>query len=204
MSKSITLPKKIYEGMVVHAKENFPNEVCGLLCGQSGCVTNILPAHNISPTPYSDYQVDPETLLHALRREEEGDELIAIYHSHPTSAAYPSATDAAKAYYPNSIYLILSLQKMDAPELTGFFLRPELILSGRAATKLLKEIVFSEVRPGLFSVYLPPPIEAHHFEFLPNTLPKVAFYLIFEDNGLYHTPEVRLISVEPVEVIIET
>ena len=47
-------------------------------------------------------------------------ELIAIYHSHPTSPAIPSPTDIAQAYYPELIQFILSLQKQKSPSLRAF------------------------------------------------------------------------------------
>jgi len=41
-------------------------------------------------------------------------ELLAIYHSHPRTEAYPSATDIRLAYYPDSSYLIISLKILNA------------------------------------------------------------------------------------------
>ncbi len=198
----LTLPQSIYRAMLAHAYDDLPNEACGLLRGRAGQATGILPARNIALTPRSDYEVDAETLLRALAWEDEGDELIAIYHSHPTGPAYPSAIDAAKAFYPNSVYLILSLQDPALPRLAGFFLRPELILRGDAAAKLLHDMTFSLVRPGLRSVHLPPgepPLDAVEDQ-VPS---QVAFYLIFDDNDSRRAPTVRLISVQPVDVTIE-
>ncbi len=198
----LTLPESIYQAMLAHARADFPNEACGLLRGREGLVVEILTARNISSTPRSDYEVDPETLLRALAWEDEGDALIAIYHSHPASPAYPSAVDAAKAFYPDSVYLILSLQNPHAPQLAGFFLRPEIILRGNAAAKLLREMVFTQVRPGLRSLYLPS--EHPRLEGLPDDTPsQVAFYLIFDENDSHPSPIVRLISVQPVTLTIQ-
>lgn len=55
--------------------------------------------------------------------DENGDELVGVLHSHPTSQAYPSATDVhdASAYDPAHVYvqLIVSLQGF-APTLRAF------------------------------------------------------------------------------------
>ena len=55
--------------------------------------------------------------------EEVGEELVAIYHSHTGSAAYPSQTDVNLALYPDAVYLIISLENSDDPETRGFWIR---------------------------------------------------------------------------------
>ena len=56
--------------------------------------------------------------------EDAGEELVAIYHSHTKSAAYPSQTDVNQAVaWPEQIYLIVSLADEDAPDVKGFWLR---------------------------------------------------------------------------------
>jgi proteasome lid subunit RPN8/RPN11 len=60
--------------------------------------------------------------------EDEGDELLAIYHSHPKSAAYPSQTDVNQARsWPDPIWLIISLQDPDSPEVRGYWLKDQKI-----------------------------------------------------------------------------
>ena len=48
-----------------------------------------------------------------------GEELVAIYHSHPASQPYPSPTDRAEAHYPDAFYVLVSL-RADEPELRAF------------------------------------------------------------------------------------
>jgi proteasome lid subunit RPN8/RPN11 len=56
--------------------------------------------------------------------EDNGEELLAIYHSHTKSAAYPSQTDVNQAVaWPDQIYLIVSLADGDAPDVKGYLLR---------------------------------------------------------------------------------
>jgi proteasome lid subunit RPN8/RPN11 len=60
-------------------------------------------------------------------------DLLAIYHSHPKTEAYPSATDVRLAYYPESYYLIISLRDTDRPEANLYR-----ILEGKITPESLK------------------------------------------------------------------
>ena len=71
-------------------------------------------------TPTTRYLIDPREQLRAFRTmDERGEELVAIYHSHPASQPYPSPTDRAEAHYPDAIYVLLSLRTAD-PEVRAF------------------------------------------------------------------------------------
>ena len=50
-----------------------------------------------------------------------GIEIVAIYHSHPTSAPVPSRTDLERNYSPDVMNLIISLQDGD-PQMRGWWL----------------------------------------------------------------------------------
>ena len=183
--------------MIAHARAQYPEEACGLLRGRAGRVTGFLPARNVSPTPRSDYEVDAETLLRALSWEDEGDDLIAIFHSHPASPAYPSLIDAAKAFYPDSVYLILSLRDPGVPELKGYFLRPEAIFRGEQAAILRREIPFQQARPGLWGYRLAS-TEPKTPLLAPRARPEADLYLV------YDRPDgpIRLIAVQPVDILL--
>jgi proteasome lid subunit RPN8/RPN11 len=58
---------------------------------------------------------------------EAGEELFAIYHSHPHAPAEPSVRDIAEAAYPQAIYLIISLNTTGVLELRGFRLAQGLV-----------------------------------------------------------------------------
>ncbi len=92
-----------------------------MLAGVAGRVTRILPAANVAENPAVEYLMDPHDQLRHFRTiEEQGLELLGIYHSHPTSPAYPSLTDLSMACYPEAVYVIVSLMKSDAPTLRAF------------------------------------------------------------------------------------
>ena len=57
------------------------------------------------------YTIDPREQLRAFRdMEAKGEELVAIYHSHPITQPYPSPTDRAEAHYPDAFYVLVSLR----------------------------------------------------------------------------------------------
>lgn len=111
-----------------HARAEAPHEACGLLVGRDGYVTHVLPATNVAENPRDRYLMDPHDQLdHFQAMEEQGLDLLGIYHSHPASPAYPSATDLSMAYYPEVVYAIISLMQRDNPVLRAFRIADEQI-----------------------------------------------------------------------------
>ena len=99
-----------------HARAELPNEACGLLAGSvaGGLVARFHPARNVEASPLR-YNVHPEDLVRIIFAiEDDGEELVAIFHSHTRSAAVPSATDRRAAMYPDAIHLLASLAAPDA------------------------------------------------------------------------------------------
>jgi proteasome lid subunit RPN8/RPN11 len=67
------------------------------------------------------YRLDPREQLRAFDEiDDEGWELLAIFHTHTHSEAYPSETDRAQAFYPEAAYLVMSLSDRANPQLRGF------------------------------------------------------------------------------------
>ena len=105
---SLTLTAAQWREVVAHIEAGRPNEACGLLAGEGGVVRKVYPAENILHSPV-EYQMDPKRQVEImLEIEAAGWELSGIYHSHPGGPPVPSPTDVARAYYPDSIYLILA------------------------------------------------------------------------------------------------
>ena len=122
---TITLPQPIYDEIIAHAQAGAPQEVCGILSGRDGAATELVRARNEAANPVMDYWVDGQTLLRQFDFEERGEEMIAIYHSHPVDPPYPSATDARNAFYPDAVYLICSLLQPEQPTMRGWRLVQE-------------------------------------------------------------------------------
>jgi len=103
------IPRRIYEELLAHAREDAPNECCGLIGGEDGVAKTVYRARNAEASPLR-YNLDPQDQFRIMTEmEEKGEELSAIYHSHTASAAYPSQTDINLAAYPDTLYLIVSL-----------------------------------------------------------------------------------------------
>jgi proteasome lid subunit RPN8/RPN11 len=105
----LELPAVLAKEMLEHAQQEYPNECCGLLAGRGGRVVRLYRGANVDLSPYT-YRLDPLDQLRIFREiDAEGLELLGIYHSHTQSPAYPSRTDVAKAYYPDAVYVIVSV-----------------------------------------------------------------------------------------------
>jgi proteasome lid subunit RPN8/RPN11 len=113
----------VRDEIVAHARAESPKEACGLVAGRGGRPTRVIRCTNAHPTPVTRYSIDPREQLRAFRdMEAKGEELLAIYHSHPITQPYPSPTDRAEAHYPDAFYILVSLR--DAlPEVRAYRVR---------------------------------------------------------------------------------
>ncbi len=116
----LQLEKRFADEITAHALEDDPNECCGFLAGLNGSVTKLYRMTNVEHSPYR-YNMDPQELYHTYREIDDGGwDLLAIYHSHTHSEAYPSATDVRLATWSDAYYLLVSLLSKDAPALRAF------------------------------------------------------------------------------------
>jgi proteasome lid subunit RPN8/RPN11 len=118
------IARSLIDEMVAHAREDLPNECCGMVGGSDGEASVVIPVANSAASPLR-FEMDPQGQYDALKAiEDEGVELLAIYHSHTKSAAYPSQTDVNQAVnWPDAIYLIVSLEDEDTPDVKGYWLK---------------------------------------------------------------------------------
>ncbi len=94
--------------------------LAGLLAGKYRRVEKVYQLTNADHSLVT-YRLDPEEQYRAfVEIEKESWELLAIYHSHAHSPAYPSATDLELAFYPEALSLILSLAGREHPTLLAF------------------------------------------------------------------------------------
>jgi proteasome lid subunit RPN8/RPN11 len=119
----LELPAALRDAIVSHARAEVPKEACGLVAGRDGRATRVIRCVNAHPAAVTRYTIDPREQLRAFRdMEANGEDLVAIYHSHPATQAYPSPTDRAESHYPEAIYVLVSLRDA-APDVRAFRIR---------------------------------------------------------------------------------
>jgi proteasome lid subunit RPN8/RPN11 len=112
---SLSISQEHYLQMISHLQDVYPQEGCGILAGTAERVWQVYPVLNWLGSA-TEFEMDPEQQLRAmLDVESRGWELLAIFHSHPKGPQTPSPTDVARAYYPESAQLIVSLREQSAP-----------------------------------------------------------------------------------------
>lgn len=198
---TVHLPQTVYDAIVAHARAGKPEEVCGVVRGRGLVAYEAMPGRNVAADRIENYEVDPQTLLRQFEFEEAGDEMMGIYHSHPVSVAYPSATDAWNANYPESVYFICSLEFDEAPVIRAFKMTTHWI-DFDAAT-LRHALPFYATRPHLFAYYQPAdqPRPAA-LALLPEQLPAPFYvdYFTDEDGAITDT---RVVSLMEYTIVFE-
>lgn len=116
------LTREQLEQIIAQARRDAPNETWGMIGGKNGRALKIHPMKNVDDQPRVRYKAEPYQLLQAVREIEDEHQwdILAIYHSHPATEAYPSATDIREAHYPDSVYMLISLQKPEQAKVRGF------------------------------------------------------------------------------------
>jgi [CysO sulfur-carrier protein]-S-L-cysteine hydrolase len=116
----IELERAFFDEMVRHGLAAFPNEACGLLAGRGGRPVKFFAMTNQDASPVS-YRLDPKEQLKVFDEiDDEGWDLLGIFHTHTHSEAYPSETDLRQAFYPEALHLLMSLSDREKPVLRGF------------------------------------------------------------------------------------
>lgn len=106
--------------LIAHARDDLPNECCGLVAADNGTAVKVFRAENSAASPLR-YGLDPREQYRLMMEiEDNGWSLGAIYHSHTRSAAYPSQTDVNLAFYPDALYVIVSLEDDQSPDVKAF------------------------------------------------------------------------------------
>jgi len=199
--EAVKLPAAVANAIIAHARQGKPEEVCGIVRGRGLMAFEAVTGRNIAGERIENYEVDPETLLLQFAFEDAGDEMMAIYHSHPVSVAYPSATDTWNAHYPDCIYLICSLEFDDAPVIRAFRMTPHWIELDLAT--LRRALPFREVRPGLHAYF------QENAENAPDALKAILdltptpFYIDFFTDADGALVDSRIVSIveHPVEEV---
>ena len=107
----VRIPKTIFQEMVNHALREAPLECCGILAGKGRTVRRMYEMRNTDGSRTS-YLMPPEEQLEVFREiEKERLDMVAIYHSHPHTIPFPSERDVRLAFYPEVVYIIISLRE---------------------------------------------------------------------------------------------
>jgi proteasome lid subunit RPN8/RPN11 len=107
------IPVAIHDAMIDHCRREAPFEACGLLGGVGRRVASFFPLRN-ELRDETRYRADTRELMaavQALRARDE--EILALYHSHPKTAAVPSKTDLRENYYGDMPRIIVSLAEAE-------------------------------------------------------------------------------------------
>ncbi len=113
---AVTFPHPRYAEMMAHVLSEPMLEMCGLLAGRDGVVDRVWPVPNALHSPVAYLMDGPEFAEAMIGCEFEP---LGIFHSHPAGPPVPSPTDVAEAAYPDSIYVVISLQTAP-PSVRGF------------------------------------------------------------------------------------
>jgi proteasome lid subunit RPN8/RPN11 len=121
---AVELPAAIRAAIVAQARAEYPNEACGLIVGDApaadgGRALQYVPTRNKAASPFR-YEIEPQDLLRlTIETDDAGEVFWGIVHSHTHSPAVPSPTDLGLAFYPDSLYLLVSLDPDEADAATG-------------------------------------------------------------------------------------
>ena len=118
------LPRAIVDAISTQARAESPNEACGLVIGSGpaasgGIALRYEACRNAAVSPVR-YTIHPDDLARLLIAADDADEVLwGIAHSHVRTPAVPSPTDVGLAFYPDALYLLVSLAEGQADPVTG-------------------------------------------------------------------------------------
>jgi proteasome lid subunit RPN8/RPN11 len=111
----LTLTQTLYDQIVAHARQDHPDEACGVVAGPAGTgrPERFVPMLNAARSP-TFYEFDSKDLLGLYREMDDRDEEpVIVYHSHTATEAYPSRTDVTYANEPGAHYVLVSTADKD-------------------------------------------------------------------------------------------
>jgi proteasome lid subunit RPN8/RPN11 len=118
----LRIDRATYDAIVAHAREDHPDEACGVVAGPEGSdrPERFIPMLNAARSP-TFYEFDSGDLLKLYREMDDRDEEpVVIYHSHTATEAYPSRTDISFAGEPGAHYVLVSTREPDSEEIRSF------------------------------------------------------------------------------------
>lgn len=108
--KELLIPRPFATKLLFEAQKQPDVEVCGLVGAIDERPTTLYPLANISETPAVRFRMEPQQQIQAMQSmRQRGENLLAVYHSHPTTPPEPSVRDLDEIGYPEAVMLIISL-----------------------------------------------------------------------------------------------
>ena len=112
----------VFEQMVAQARAQAPIEACGILAGEYNKVERLYEMANVDNSN-DHFMMEPAEQFKVVKDiRSAGLKMLAIYHSHPTTPARPSAEDIRLSLTPDVTYVIVSLQDSNRPVVNGFLI----------------------------------------------------------------------------------
>jgi proteasome lid subunit RPN8/RPN11 len=118
----LRIPTAMISEIVAHAREDHPDEACGVIAGPAGSdrPTRLVRMLNAERSP-TFYRFDSTEQLRLYREMDAADEeVVVVYHSHTATEAYPSRTDISYAGEPQAHYLLVSTREPDSEEIRSY------------------------------------------------------------------------------------
>ncbi|MDH5358709.1 MAG: M67 family metallopeptidase [Gammaproteobacteria bacterium] len=121
----VHLPRTLVNQLLHLAQLSPEQEICGLIGRRDGHC-ECYPIDNAATDASVLFALNASEQIAAIKSmHEQGQELFAIYHSHPSAAAVPSLKDIEEADYLDALYLIISLNTKGVLEMRAFYLRDQ-------------------------------------------------------------------------------
>ena len=117
----LELPRTLRDEIVAHARRDHPDEACGVVAGgKDGRATRVIAMENADRSP-TGFSFDSGEWLRVDRALDDADEqLLAVYHSHTATEAYPSRTDVLWAGHTDFPHWLLVSTRTDQDEVRSF------------------------------------------------------------------------------------
>lgn len=120
---TVQIPRTLANQLLHQAQLSPSQEVCGLV-GQRDTACECYPIENVATDASVLFALNASEQLAAFKSmKEKGQQLFAIYHSHPSSPPVPSQIDIEDSHYSDALYLIISLNTKGVLEMRGFYLK---------------------------------------------------------------------------------
>jgi proteasome lid subunit RPN8/RPN11 len=118
----LTITRELRDRIVAHARQDHPDEACGILAGPAGTdrPTRFIPMTNAARSP-TFYEFDSTEQFRVWQEmDDRGEEPVVIYHSHTATEAYPSRTDIGLAAEPGAHYVLVSTRDENETEFRSY------------------------------------------------------------------------------------